>query len=108
MTKYAVIKLAGSQYKVAEGDELKVTIGEVEKDKTLTFEEVLLVGDGDKVEVGQPFVTGTVVTAKILGQEKGDKVRIATYKAKARYRKVKGFRPKLAHLKIEKISVKSR
>ncbi|MGB9911160.1 MAG: 50S ribosomal protein L21 [Microgenomates group bacterium] len=103
MNKYAVIKIGGSQYKVKEGEEIEVPKIEGEKGKKLTFEEVLLVNDGKSVNFGQPLVEKAKVEAVILEQKKGKKIRVATYKAKSRYRKVKGFRPLLTVLRIEKI-----
>ena len=104
MNKYAVVKIAGFQYKASEGDELEVNKIEVEKDKDITFEEVLLIVDNDQVKIGQPFVKKAKVKAKVLEQFKGKKIRVATYKAKSRSRRVKGFRPQLTKIRIEKIS----
>jgi large subunit ribosomal protein L21 len=101
--KYAVIRTGGKQYRVAEGEEILVDKLEEEKDKALTFDEILLLVDGEKVKVGQPLVKGVKVKAKVVDQVKGKKLRIATFKAKARYRRVKGFRPLLTKVKIEKI-----
>jgi len=101
--KYAVIRTGGKQYRVAEGDEIEVDKLESEKGKVVTFDEVLLFVDGDKVKVGQPLVKGVKVKAKVVDQLKGKKIRVATYKAKARYRRVKGFRSRLTKVKIEKI-----
>jgi len=103
--KYAVIKTGGKQYKVAEGDELEVDKIEGKKGQTVDFKEVLLLVDGKKVKVGQPLVEGAKVKAKILTQLKGKKIRVATYKAKSRYRRVKGFRPRLTKIKVEKITL---
>jgi len=105
MKKYAVVKIAGFQYKVAEGDELEVNKIDVEKDKDITFEEVLLIVEDGKVKIGQPLVVGSKIRAKVLEQFKGKKIRVATYKAKSRQRRVKGFRPLLTKIKIEKITV---
>ena len=101
--KYAVIRTGGKQYRVAEGDEIEVDKLEAEKGKAFTFDEVLLFVDGDKVKIGQPLVKGVKVKAKIIDQIKGKKIRVATFKAKARYRRVKGFRSRLTKVKIEKI-----
>jgi len=103
MKKYAIVKIAGFQYKVAEGDELEVSKLDAEKDKSVDLEEVLLLCQDGKCQIGQPLVRNAKVKAKVLEQKKGKKVRVATYKAKARYRRVKGFRPSLTKIKIEKI-----
>ncbi len=105
MKKYAIVKIAGFQYKVAEGDELEVNKLKAEKGKNITLEEVLLVAGDGQVKIGQPLVKGAQVKAKILEQLKGKKIRVTTYKAKARQRRVKGFRPLLTKIKIEKITV---
>ena len=104
MKKYAVVKIAGFQYKVSEGDELEVSKIEAEKDKSVIFEEVLLIVEKGQLKIGQPFVKKAQIKAKILDQIKGEKIRVATYKAKSRYRRVKGFRPLLTKIRIEKIS----
>lgn len=105
MKKYAVVKIAGFQYKVSEGDELEVNKLDSEKGKNITFEEVLLMAGDGQAKIGQPLVKGAKVKAKVLEQLKGKKIRVATYKAKSRYRRVKGFRPLLTKIKIEKITV---
>lgn len=101
--KYAVIKIGGSQFKVAEGDELLVDKLEGEKGKMVELGEVLLLVDDKKVTIGQPLVGGVKIKAEILDQTKGKKIRVATYKAKSRYRRVKGHRRFLTKIKIEKI-----
>jgi large subunit ribosomal protein L21 len=104
--KYAVIRLAGHQYKVEEGQEMVVDKLEFEKDKEFEVPEVLLVVDEGKVEIGQPLVKKTKIKAKVLEHLKGDKIRVARFRAKSRYRKVKGFRPLLTKIKIGKFSSK--
>lgn len=102
MKKYAIVKIGGSQYKVAEGDEIQVDKIEGEKGKAVSFDEVLLLAD-EEIKIGEPLVKGAQIKAKIIEQFKGDKIRVATFKAKSRYRRVKGFRPQLTKIKIEKI-----
>jgi len=101
--KYAVVKIGGSQHKVAEGDEIEVEKIEGEKGKAVDFKEVLLLVDEEKVKIGKPYIKGAQVKTKILDQIKGKKIRVATYKAKSRYRRVKGHRKLLTRLKIEKV-----
>jgi len=102
--KYAIIKIAGSQFKVAEGDEIKVNKVEAKKDGLITIQDVLLIVEGDKIKIGQPLVKGASVKAKVLDQLKDKKIRVATYKSKSKYRRVKGSRALLTKLKIEKIT----
>ena len=101
--KFAVIKTNGRQYKVQEGDELEIDKIDTKKGANITFDQVLLLVTGKKVMIGQPLVSGATVEGKILSHYKGKKVRVATYKAKSRYRRVKGFRARLTRVKIEKI-----
>ncbi|MBI5465162.1 50S ribosomal protein L21 [Candidatus Gottesmanbacteria bacterium] len=100
---YAVIKIGGKQYKVFEGEILEIDKLQKNPGEQIEFGEVLLVVKNGEVKIGQPTVPGTKVTAKILEQIKGKKIRIARFKAKVRYRRVKGFRPLLTRVKIEKI-----
>ncbi len=104
MTKYAVIKTKGQQFKVSVGDEILVgKLDEKEKPEI----KVLLISNDGKVSVGKPTVKGATVKVKILEmEEKGKKLHIETFKAKSRYRKKKGFRPVNTRLKIEKITSK--
>lgn len=101
---YAVVKISGKQYKVSEGQIFEVDKLNGEKGKKLTFNEVLLLNDGKNIKIGQPHVTGAKVSAEILEQSKGKKLRVAKFKAKSRYRKIMGFRPLLTKIKILKIS----
>lgn len=101
----AVVKIGSSQYLVTPGqellvDKLPVDTGEV------TFDQVLLLIDGDQVQIGQPTLTGAKVTAQIEGQVKDEKIRVFKFKAKSRYSKTTGFRAKLTKIKINKIRVK--
>lgn len=100
--KYAVIKTGGKQYKVSEGDILEVDKLEV-KDDSVNFENVMLLVNDETVEIGKPFLEGVKVKAKLLEQKQGEKIRIAKYKSKVRYRRVAGFRAKLSKVQIEKI-----
>jgi len=104
MAKFAVIKIGGHQYKVTEGEEIEVPKIEGKEGTVLTLEEVLLVVDEDEVKIGQPQVKGARVEAEIVEQRKGEKIRVAKYKAKTGYRRVRGFRPLITALKIKKIS----
>lgn len=103
--KYAVIKAAGAQYRVTEGDELDIFQIDGKEGDGVNFNEVLLYEDGDKILVGQPLVKGAAVKAIIVKNFRGEKIRVATYKAKSRYRRVKGHRDELTRIKIEDISV---
>lgn len=101
--KYAVIMSGGKQYKVAEGDTLTVDKLNVNPNDSYTFDKVLLVVDEGAKTVGTPTVDGAKVVAKVVGAKRGKKVRVAKFKAKARYRKVIGFKAMLTTLQVEKI-----
>ena len=101
--KYAVVVSGGKQYKVQEGDTLTVDLLSVEPNSAYDFAEVLLFVDGDTKAVGQPNLADVRVSGKVLEHTKGDKVRVAKFKAKAKYRRVRGFRASLSKVLVEKI-----
>lgn len=98
--KYAVIQLAGKQYKVTEGDELEINSLEEKEDAEIKISDVLLVADGSALTVGSPLIKDAVVTVKVLSHHKGEKIRVAKYKAKSRYRKVHGHKQHLTTVKV--------
>lgn len=100
-TMFAVIKTGGKQYKVAEGDILRVEKLE-SKDGNVTFDEVLLVVNGE-VKVGKPVVLGAKVSAKVLEEGKGEKKMVFRYKSKTRQHKKKGHRQPFTKVQILKI-----
>lgn len=103
MTQHAVIKTGGKQYIVKENDELIVEKIDA-KDKEMVELEKLAEFDAEKttLELGMPLLKDKV-SAVVISQLKGDKIRVAKFKAKVRYREVMGFRPKLTKIKITKI-----
>jgi len=108
MDKYALIAVGGKQYKVTEGQTLEVQKLEVENGKNIVFDQVLLLVDGDKIEVGTPTVSGVSVYATYLEDKKGDKVQVFKYKSKSRYRKMQGARQSYSYLKIDSIGKKTK
>ncbi len=100
---YAVIKTGGKQYKVTEGEFLKVEKLEGEIGDSIEFAEILMVG-GETTVVGAPLVAGASVTAKIAAQGKGKKVLVFKSKKRKDSRKLRGHRQHLTVLKIEKIT----
>jgi large subunit ribosomal protein L21 len=79
---------------------------DVEQGAVYQFENVLLTVDGDAVQIGAPYLENVAVAAKVLEQIKGDKIRVAKFKAKARYRRVQGFRALLTKVEITSLSGK--
>lgn len=99
---FAIIKTGGKQYKVSEGDVIKVEKIEAESGDKIEFDQVLMVA-GDDVKVGSPVVEGAKVSAEVLDQKKDKKIVIFKFKAKKNYRKKKGHRQPYTLVKIEKI-----
>ncbi|MDG1825248.1 MAG: 50S ribosomal protein L21 [Henriciella sp.] len=89
---FAVIKTGGKQYKVAEGDEIIIEKLAVEAGKNVTFEDVLMLGDGKTVTVGEPMVSGASVVGTVSEHRKGDKVLIMKKRQRNTYRRKKGHR----------------
>lgn len=101
---FAVIIASGKQYKVSQGLTLEVDKIVGEKGENITFSEVLLMGDDTSVVVGTPLVKGATVVAKIVDHIKGEKVRVGKFKAKAKYRRVTGFRAQLTKIEVTSIT----
>jgi large subunit ribosomal protein L21 len=104
MQTYAIIQLAGKQFKVSEGDTLVTDRLEQDVDSVLDVNDVVLLVVDDKAQVGTPILSGVTVSLKVVEHSKGDKIRVAKYKSKSRYRRVRGHRQHLTTLKVEKIS----
>jgi large subunit ribosomal protein L21 len=102
--KYAIIQLLGKQFKVTVGETFVVDRLDQEEGATFDVKDVLLIANGDAVTVGTPTVDKAVVSLKVVAHGKGDKIRVATYKAKSKYRKVKGHRQHQST--VEVVSIK--
>ena len=102
--KYAVVQSGGKQYKVAENDTVSVDKLGLQPNDRYAFEQVLLVVDGDQKQVGTPSVKGAVVSGVVLAEKKTQKVRVAKFKAKAKYRRVSGHRSIVTLVKIDTIA----
>lgn len=102
---YAIVQDRGMQYRVEEGKTLRVALTAQEPNSTFEFDHVLLVGDGDKVQVGTPHIAGARVVAKVLGMEKGDKIIVFKYRNKKRYRRRTGHRTQYTNIRIDSISL---
>ena len=100
---YSIIAKGGKQYKVAEGDVIRVEKLGVEAGAEVVFDQVLVVS-GDEVKVGDPTVAGATVTATAVGDGKSKKVIVYKYKRKTGYHKKNGHRQAYTKVKIEKIN----
>ena len=101
---YAVIKTGGQQFRVEQGITLKVEKLEVEPGKNITFKDVLMVSDGDKVEIGAPLVANASVEAKVISQGKGKKVHILKFRRRKHSMKQQGHRQLFTEIEIIKIN----
>jgi large subunit ribosomal protein L21 len=101
---YAIIKTGGKQYRVSEGDRLRVESLDVEAGSEISFDQVLLVGSGDSVKVGTPLVAGAVVKAIAETHGRGDKIIIIKFRRRKHYRKKQGHRQNYTLVKITGIS----
>ncbi len=97
---YAVFVTGGKQYRVSEGQTLKVEKLPVEAGNNVEFESVLMVADGDNVKVGAPYVSGGKVTATVKSQGRDDKVTIIKFRRRKHHRKQQGHRQSYTELQI--------
>ena len=100
---YAIIATGGKQYKVSEGDVIKVEKLDAKVGESFTFDQVLIVNNGE-VKVGDPTVAGASVEASVVSEGRGKKVIVYRYKRKSVYHKKNGHRQSYTEVKIEKIN----
>ena len=100
---YAVIKTGGKQYKVQEGDTLRVEKLEGTEGGEIEFNDVLMFSDGENVTLGQPAIEDAIVKGHILEQGKGKKVLIFKFKRRKGYRNLRGHRQQYTAVKIDSI-----
>ena len=100
---YAIIESCGRQYKVSEGDVVFFEKLDVEEGKKITFDNVVLVSDDNKIEVGAPYVKGVKVEGKVVAHGKHKKIIVYKYKAKKNYRRTQGHRQPYTKIEITKI-----
>jgi large subunit ribosomal protein L21 len=102
---FSIVEQGGFQFKVSQGDKLRIPLTSAEKGSEISLEKVLLVSDGANVTVGTPVVAGAVVKAKVLEQmEKGDKIFILKKKRRKTYKRRTGHRQKFTKVEIVSIS----
>ena len=101
---YAVVTTGGKQYRVEAGSELVIERLAEDAGASVTFDRVLLVGDGEAVTIGTPTVDGASVSGTILGEELGPKLIIFKFKQKATYRRTRGHRQHLVRVRIDEIN----
>jgi large subunit ribosomal protein L21 len=101
---YAVVSTGGKQYRVEAGITLAIEKLAAEPGATVTFDRVLLVGDGDETTVGTPTVAGATVSGTVLGDERGPKLVVFKFKQKVKYRRHTGHRQQLTRVRIDEIT----
>ena len=100
--KYAILKIGSRQYQVSVGDQILIEKINQAPGSSLTFDQILLIADGDAIRVGTPLLTEKV-TAKVLDHVQDKKIRVATFKAKSRLRKTIGHRHQYTKIEISAI-----
>ena len=105
---YAIIESCGKQYKVAEGDVVFFEKLDAEEGKKVTFDNVILVSEEGKVQVGNPYVKGIKVEGKVVSHGKAKKIIVFKMKAKKNYRRKQGHRQPYTKVQIEKIATTTR
>lgn len=100
---YAVIKTGGKQYRVSSGEQLRIELLPAEVGAAVSFDEVLMVGEGDQARVGAPLVAGAKVQATVVSHGRGDKVTIFKMRRRKHYRKSQGHRQSYTEVRIDDI-----
>ena len=100
---YAVIQTGGKQYRVKSGEQVKVELLAAEIGATVSFDRVLMLGEGDGVRVGAPFVDGATVKATVVAQGRGEKIRIFKLRRRKHFAKTQGHRQGFTEVRIDEI-----
>ena len=101
---YAVIKTGGKQYRVTQGETLKIETVAGDVGSAIVLDKVLMVGNGDKVTVGKPLLAGATVKATIVANGRHDKVKIFKMRRRKHYQKHQGHRQNYTEIRIDGIS----
>jgi large subunit ribosomal protein L21 len=100
---YAVIASGGKQYRVAEGDTIKLEKIDAAEEASIDFDNVLMITNGDKVQVGAPYISGVKVSAVVVSHGRGKKVRIVKMRRRKNSRRQAGHRQSFTEVKITNI-----
>lgn len=101
---YAVISSGGKQYRIQEGDVVKLEMLPAEVGATIAFDKVLLVGEGDSVQIGKPFLEGCTVSGEIVSQGRHKKIHIVKFRRRKHHEKWQGHRQNYTEVRITQIS----
>jgi large subunit ribosomal protein L21 len=100
---YAVIQTGGKQYRVKSGEQVKVELLSAEVGAKVSFDRVLMLGEGEGIKVGAPFVAGAAVKATVVAQGRGEKVRIFKLRRRKHFAKTQGHRQGFTEVRIDEI-----
>jgi len=100
---YAIIETGGKQYKIRQGDVLRVEKLDAEAGQSVEVTKVLAVGGEDGLSVGRPFIEGAKVVMKVMEHGKGEKILVFKYKPKKKYRRLRGHRQQYSKVVIDEI-----
>lgn len=100
---YAVIQTGGKQYRVKSGESIKVELLSEQVGAAVSFDRVLMLGEGEAVKVGTPFVAGAKVKATVVAQGRGEKLRIFKLRRRKHYQKTQGHRQSYTEVRIDEI-----
>ena len=103
MSTFAIIETGGKQYNVARGQKIRIEKLGAKEGEEISFDKVLLLAEGDKADIGAPYVSGAKVEARVLRHERGEKKLIFKYHSKTRYRKKRGHRQHYTEVEIVRV-----
>ena len=101
---YAIVNINGIQTRITPDEVILVPLLTGEPGATLTFDQLLMIGDGDRISVGQPYVKGAQATFEVLEHMRGPKLRIFKFKRRREYRRRRGYRDELTRLRVTAIT----
>ena len=101
---YAVIKTGGKQYRVAAGENIKIEQIPADVGSQITLDQVLMVGEGESVKVGNPLVAGATVTATVVSHGRGVKVKIFKLRRRKHYQRTQGHRQNYTEIRVDAIA----
>ena len=102
---YAIVNINGIQTRVTPDEVLEIANFSAEPGKSVTFDQVLMVADGDKIAVGQPYVKGAKATVEVVEHFRGPKLKIFKFKRRREYRRRRGYRSELTRVRVTGIEV---
>ena len=101
---YAVIESGGKQHRVEPGEVLRLEKLDAAEGETVNFDQVMMIGEGENIQIGRPFVDGGAVTAEVLSHGRGDKITVIKMRRRKHYRRQAGHRQYFTEVKIKEIS----